>query len=387
MTRTLPHAARVPACFAAVGAALFAVGVAFDSQRAMFAYLTAYVFAASIAVGAVLFLAIGHTTGAGWMAVLRRRAEDIASIFPLLIVLFVPIGVGIRVLYPWAQPEGVWTDELRAHIAPKIAYLNTGFFLVRSAVYLASWTVVAEVLRRISREQDASSAPALGERQASFAAATLPWMAFTLTFAAFDWLMSLDPTWSSNVFGIYLFGGGFGAASGLLALLVFGPFASRVRVATVEHAHALGRILLTFVIFWMYIAFTQYMLIWIADLPDEIPWVKRRTEGPWSVVALGLAFGHFVLPFGALLSRDIKRRPLVLSIIGAWLVLAHYVDVYWVVMPQVSGAIRPHWVDLGALLFIGGSATLVAVLRARGELEIAASDPAVLRGLKYEATL
>jgi hypothetical protein len=384
--RTLTPTVRSLAGFCALGAVLTVLGFVVDLRRTLFAYLTAYVFVASIAVGAILFLAIAHTTGAGWMAVLRRRAEDIASIFPILIVLFVPIALGLRVLYPWARAAGTWSDEMRAHIVPKLAYLNPGFFLVRALVCLGSWTALAELLRRASQKQDTSSSPALGELQTSLAAATLPWMAFTLTFAAFDWLMSLDPSWSSNVFGIYLFAGGFGAASGLLALLVFGPVASRVRVATPEHAHALGRILLTFVIFWAYIAFTQYMLIWLADLPDELPWVKLRTAGPWGKVAVTLAVGHFVLPFAALLSRDLKRRPLVLSVIGAWLVLAHYVDVYWVVLPQVAPAPRPHWVDLGTLLFVGGACALVAVARAGTEAEVPTRDPAVARGLAYEVT-
>jgi hypothetical protein len=355
-------------------------------RRTLFAYLTAYVFVASLAVGAILFLAIAHTTGAGWMAVLRRRAEDIASIFPMLIVLFVPIALGLRVLYPWARPPETWSEEMRAHLVPKLAYLNPAFFLLRALVCLGSWTAVAELLRRYSQKQDTSSSPALGELQTSLAAAALPWMAFTLTFAAFDWLMSLDPAWSSNVFGIYLFAGGFGAASGLLAVLAFGPVASRVRVATPEHAHALGRVLLTFVIFWAYIGFTQYMLVWLADLPDELPWVKLRTAGPWGTVALTLAVGHFVLPFGILLSRDLKRRPLVLSVIGAWLVLAHYVDVYWVALPEAAPTPRPHWVDLGAFLFVGGASALVGVARAGAEAEVPRRDPLVARGLDYEAT-
>ena len=368
----------------ALGAALTALGFVVDVRRTLFAYLTAYVFVVSSAVGAILFLAIARTTGAGWMAVLRRRAEDIASTFPILVVLFVPIALGLRILYPWARPSDTWGDELRSHLVPKVAYLNASFFVLRAIVYLGSWTLIAEILRRASQKQDTSSSLALVDLQRRVAAGTLPWMAFTLTFAAFDWLMSLDPSWSSNVFGIYLFAGGFGAASGLLALLAFGPFASRVQVATPGHAHALGRILLTFVIFWAYIAFTQYMLIWLADLPDELPWVKIRTAGPWAKVAVTLAVGHFVMPFGVLLSRSLKKRPLVLSAIGAWLVVAHYIDVYWVVLPELAPTPRPHWVDLGPLLFVGSLAALVAVSRAATEAEVPSQDPAVARGLAYE---
>jgi hypothetical protein len=371
---------------AVLGLLVTVAGLLTRPERTLFVYLTAYAYVASIAVGAILFLSIAHTTGAGWMAVLRRRAEDIASVFPALALLFVPIAMGLRTLYSWATPESTWSEELRRHVAPKVAYLNAPFFVARAALYLVSWTIIAEILRRSSRRQDTSAALALVERQRVVAAATLPWLAFTLTFASFDWLMSLDPTWSSNVLGIYLFAGGFGAASGLVALLVFGPFASRVVDATNDHAHALGRILLTFVIFWTYIAFSQYLLIWIADLPDEIPWVMVRTTGAWGAVAVTLAAVHFVLPFGALLSRALKRRPRWISILGAWLLFAHAVDVAWLVLPTLEKTPEIGFTDFGPPVLVVSLCVAFAALRARGEAPMPMMDPAVARGLRYEST-
>jgi hypothetical protein len=218
------------------------------------------------------------------------------------------------------------------------------------------------------------------------AAASLPVVAFTLTFASFDWLMSLDPTWSSSVFGIYLFGGGFGGAVGLLCFVAFGPLPSRVEAATREHSHALGRIMLTFVIFWAYIAFAQFLLVWIADLPNEVGWVKLRTTGSWGGVATLLAFVHFVLPFPILLSRGLRRRPRALAWMGAWLFAAHYVDIYWVVLPNLHAGFHPHWLDLAALLLVCGASTVLVLLRSRSEPEMPLRDPRLAGGLVYEAS-
>ncbi len=369
------------------GALLLALGYALDPRQAMFSYLAAWTFAVSVAVGALFWIAIAHTTNATWMVVLRRRAEDLTSALPLLAVLFLPVLADLRSLYPWARPESDWDEELRRAVVPKEAYLNGPFFAGRAIFYLASWVVVAELLRRLSRaSDDARAGDDVAGKQRAIAAVSLPVLSFTLTFAAFDWLMSLDPTWSSNIFGIYLFGGGFGAAVGLLCFVSFGLTGSRIREATADLSHAMGRLLLTFVIFWAYIAFSQYLLIWIADLPDEVGWVRLRTTGTWGELAVSIAAVHFFLPFFALLSRDVKRRPRVVAWMGAWLVVAHYLDVYWVVLPELHAAFRPHWLDLAALLFVGGASVLVSILRARRKPSMPLGDPRLHAGLHYEAT-
>jgi hypothetical protein len=368
------------------GAALIGVGLAVDPRQAMFSYLASWVFVVSVAVGALFWIAIAHATNATWMVVLRRRAEDVTSALPVIAALFLPVLASLPMPYPWARPESGWGPDMRRAVLPKVAYLNAPFFAGRAVFYLASWVLVAELLRRLSRAGREGRAGAdLAGKQRSIAAVSLPILAFTLTFAAFDWLMSLDPTWSSNVFGVYLFGGGFGAAVGLLCFVSFGPLASRIPGATADQSHAMGRLLLTFVIFWAYIAFCQYLLIWIADLPDEVGWVKLRTTGSWGTFAVVLVGSHFVLPFFALLSRDVKRRPSVVAWMGAWLVVAHYLDVYWVVLPQLHAAFHPHWLDVAALLFVGGASTLSAILRARGEPSMPQGDPRLQAGLDYEA--
>ena len=377
MTRSLKRS--IAATLA--GAVLLVLGFVLDGRQAMFSYLAAWIFVASVSVGALFWIAIAHATNATWMVVLRRRAEDVTSALPVIALLFLPVLAGLGTLYPWARPQSGWDDRMREAVIPKEGYLNAPFFILRSVIYLASWVLVAELLRRISQRGGEDVAG----KQRTVAAVALPLLAFTLTFAAFDWLMSLDPTWSSNVFGVYLFGGGFGAAIGLLCFIAFGPTGSRVAEATAEQSHAMGRLLLTFVIFWMYIAFCQYLLIWIADLPDEVGWVKLRTTGSWGELAVVIAAVHFFLPFFALLPRGVKRRPSVVAWMGAWLVAAHFLDMHWVVLPELHAAWHPHWLDLAALLFVGGASVLVSLLRARLKPSMPLGDPRLEAGLHYEA--
>jgi hypothetical protein len=370
----------------AIGAVLLCIGAFVDPARMLLSYLASWIFAVSVAVAALLWVQMAHTLGAGWMVVLRRRAEDVLGALPLLAVLFVPILLGLSALYPWARRESQWGEALREAMATKRGWLSGPFFGARSLLYLGVWTGVGELLRRYSRAQDRSGSPELVEKLKIIAVGALPPVAFLLTFASFDWLMSLDPTWSSTVFGIYLFGGSFGAAVGLLCFVAFGPLASRIEAATPEHSHALGRILLTFVIFWTYIAFAQFFLVWIADIPNEVGWVKLRTTASWGGFAVLLVALHFVIPFFVLLSRELKRRPRALAWMGLWLFAAHYLDMYWLVIPSAQPAFEPHWLDLGALLFVTGACLVVVLLRARTEPEMPLEDPRLDAGLSYEAS-
>jgi hypothetical protein len=369
-----------------IGALLLSIGLVVDPKQALFSYLAAWIFALSVLAGALLWVQMAHTLGAGWMVVLRRRAEDVLAAFPVVAVLFLPVLLGLSTLYPWARPESQWDERLREAVLPKHGWLSPSFFTARAVLYLGAFVLIAELLRRYSREQDRSPSTEWITKQRTVAVGTLPAMSFVLTFAAFDWLMSLDPTWSSTVFGIYLFAGGFGGAVGLLCFVAFGPLPSRLESATPEHSHALGRVLLTFVIFWTYIAFVQFLLVWIADLPNEVGWVKLRTTGSWGGFAVAVASVHFVLPFFILLSRELKRRPHALAWMGAWLVVSHFLDMHWMVLPNLHSEFHPHWLDLAALLAVGGASTLVILLRSRREPAMPIHDPRLATGLGYEAS-
>jgi hypothetical protein len=215
-------------------------------------------------------------------------------------------------------------------------------------------------------------------------------VALAITFAAFDWQMSLSAFLFSTIYGVYWFAGSFVAAIAVLILAV--AAASRLeplrRVLTPNHVHALGKYLLAFTAFWAYIAFSQYLLIWIANLPEEVPWYLVRTDTGWRAVGIFLALAQFVIPFVALLSRDRKRRLRPLVFWSVWILVAHYVDIYWVVMPQASpGGPSASWMDLTALVGVGGVTVAFAVWRLRGHPLVPVRDPYLHDSLHYEPQL
>jgi hypothetical protein len=316
----------------AVGLVLFVVGLLVSPRQALLSYLAAYAAAWSIAVGALILVMTCNITGARWFAPFRPFAEAVAASGPLFVVLFLPIAIGLRAIYPWtaggAGDRSVWLDQ--------------AFFLVRAAVYFAVWTLVGLLLRRWSAARPDGRTRALS-------AGALPAVAFAITFAAFDWLMSLAPRWFSTIYGVYVFAGGFLAVLALLAAAYL--------PAALDDCQKLGNLTLTFVVFWAYIAFSQFFIIWIADVPQEVAWYVPRLRGSWGVLALVVLVGQFALPFLLLLLRSVKRWPGALAAVGCWLLVMHYLDVYWLVLPQLHpGGIHPHWLDLAAIALVAGAA-------------------------------
>lgn len=297
-------------------------------------YLTAWLFAATIAAGALVFLMLGHAMSSKWTREVQPVTETIVGALPVLAVLFVPIPIVAGLVYPWvASPP--------AHLA---SWLSLPAWTVRSAVYLFVWILFGELLRR--------RPPATR----AIATAGLPLAALTITFAAFDWVMSLTPGWSSTLFGLLVFAGGFVGALALIATLC--------RVST-RATGALGRLLFAFVIVWAYFEFSQALIQWIANKPDELTWYDARGAGGWSAIAALLVIGHFALPFMALLPFSPKRKPAFLAAVGAWLVAMHYVDTAWLVLPPERTQPSPTWLDLAALVVVAGIAAAVSLARRR----------------------
>lgn len=377
------RARRAALMAAAVGLVGCAVGIAVDPERTFFSYLAAYVYGISLALGALCLVLITHATGARWFVVVRRPAEAIAGTIPAFALLFLPILFGLRRIYPWVAPG----PELAAQIAPKHAYLNVPFFVSRAALYLAVWWWLVARLRRWSIRQD-DSTHATEPRPLLLSGLGLMAFGFTVTFAAFDWLMSLDPGWSSTAFGLYYFAGGLVGALGLMAIVIHalernGALAGRVAGS---HYHALGRLTLTFVVFWAYIAYSQGFLIWSAAVPREAEWYLLRWHLGWSIVLLTLVFGHFVLPFFALLSRPLKRNGAALTTVGAWLLLMHYVDVFWLVLPALKGTrAGVRWQDPAALLAVIGIAVALGVRQLSAAPVVPVHDPDLAASLGYES--
>ena len=332
------------------GLLVTAVGFVLDPQQAYASWLTALAAGLSVALGVVMLIAIAHVSGARWFDPLRGLALNVAGTMPLFGLLFLVLLSGIGQLYPWVHASG------RANAA----WLSVPWFVVRAAVYFAIWIAVSLLLRRwAGPDLDATPGPP-SSRERALAAIALPALGLSLTFAGFDWLMSLSPDWVSTAFGVYWFAGGFVGALALVAVLaaVGGMGATRAPIVLgPRQAYALGALMLTFAIFWAYIAYSQYFIIWIANVPAEVAWYIPRLRGGWGALALVVLVGQFLLPLLVLLIQAAKLSPRVVGAIAALVLVMHYLDTYWLVLPAVHpDAPHPHWLDLSALAAVGGTA-------------------------------
>ena len=382
-----PHAARTTSLVAlglgVVGIGATLAGLAGDPQRALGSYLFAYMLFLQLALGSLFFVMVHHLAGAKWGVSVRRLGEAAAATLPVFAVLFVPVWFGRHELFHWTHEDAVAGDAI---LRGKAAYLNVPFFTVRALVYFAVWSFLGTYLYRLSVRQDRGDG---AENLAKMKRASAPGMvlfAITLTFAAFDWLMSLDPHWFSTIFGVYYFAGGIQGACALLVVLVL--LLQRrgllVQAVTVEHKHDLGKLAFAFTVFFAYIGFSQYFLIWYANIPEETLWFTRRW-GAWSGVSLSLVALTFVLPFVILLSREAKRATAGLLAGAVVVLLGRMVDLYWLVMPtfdQHGPAL--HWTNLTALLGIGGvwAWSLVALLGKHALVPV--GDPNLAYALGHE---
>ncbi len=373
------------------GVGLLSLGLALGwSNRTVLSasYLVSFCFFLSISLGALFFVALQHTVHAGWSVTTRRLAEILAANTVLMLVLFLPILLpvlgGTSVLYEWTDAQAVAESELLQHKAP---YLNGPFFGFRALLYFAVWITAARFFLNRSTQQDASGDPEITRRMEKAAPPILVLFGLTITFAAFDWMMSIDPEWFSTIYGLYYFSG---AAVGCFAVLILVALglqrAGRLTQAiSVEHYHDLGKLLLGFVFFWGYMAFSQYMLIWYANIPEESVWYLARQSGQWGWFSLGLLFGHLLIPFVGLLSREVKRRTCLLGAWAAWILLFHWIDMYWLVVPTFSH----NEVPLGLMdvcLAVGMGLLFVAGLlnTARGRALVPVKDPRLDESLAFE---
>lgn len=347
-------------------------------------YLTSYMFYLSLSLGALAFVMTQHLTRAGWSVVVRRISEIVAAVIPLFIVLFIPILLGLGDLYSWSDPTLVQNDHL---LQVKKPYLNITFFLLRFILYFSIWWGLAYFLFSRSVRQDESGDPRLTIQMEKVSAPGMLLFFITLSFAAFDWMMSLEPHWYSTIYGVYFFSG---SVLGFLAFFIIVVFLLQkqgclVHAITIEHYHDLGKLLFAFVFFWGYIAFSQYMLIWYGNIPEETMWYQLRQEGGWFWVSMLLLFGHLLIPFMGLLSRYPKRRKSFLFFWAVWLFMMHYVDIYWLVMPHYRELQVPfHLVDAGCFLGMGGVFIAGLAFIARGCSLVPAKDPRLGESLTFE---
>jgi hypothetical protein len=323
-----------------------------DPGQAMRSYLVAFVFWLTIPLGCLAVLMIHHVTGGAWGVAVRRPLESAALTLPLMGVLFVPLVLGATHLYAWARPEVVADDPLLQH---KAAYLNLPFFAVRAVFYFVAWTLVARSLARWSLRQDRGGDAAADRRLHDTSRYGLVLMGLTMTFASVDWMMSLEPHWYSTIYGVMFMGG---CALSALAFVIAVAYALRDDAgvsATIgpNLFHDLGSLLLAFTMVWAYFHLSQFLIIWSANLPEEVPWYLTRTRGGWRAVAIALVVFHLVLPFFVLLSRRVKRRPATLARVALLMIAVRLLDVFWMVRPPFD-APAVHVLDAVALVAVGG---------------------------------
>lgn len=336
------------------GLALSLIGYFTDSHQFFYSYLTSFAFWFTIAMGGLFFVMLHHLTNATWSVVLRRIAENLMSNIPFMMILFIPVLLGIKDLYHWSHPDLVATDHLLMKKAP---YLNIPFFIIRAAIYFGIWILLSRLLYKISINQDNGHSETQTKRFRKISAPGMILFAFTISFAAFDWFMSLDAHWYSTIFGVYIFSGGLLNGLAFITMVTIylkskGPFTD---IVTSEHFHDLGKLLFAFTIFWAYICFSQYFLIWYANIPEETVWFSARWKGAWKFFSLTIIFGHFVIPFFALITQAAKRNLKVMTSIVILLFIVHWVDLYWIIMPNLlTDGAKISWMDLTTMLGIGG---------------------------------
>jgi hypothetical protein len=333
---------------------LSGIGLERNSAQFFYSWLVGLIFFLSIALGALFLNMVFHLTGASWSLPFRRLLENLAATQPLILLLFLPILFGLHDLYHWSHSEVAAQDHL---LHMKTPFLNAPFFILRSLFYFAVWIFLSLRLRRLSLLEDGGVNRDVAGRMRRTSAYGSILFAITLTFAAFDWVMSLDAHWYSTIFGLYLFSGC--VVAGLAAIILLARYLQikgHLRQAIGrEQYHDLGRLLFAFTVFWAYMAVSQYFLIWYGNIPEETIWYQHRWHGSWKAISLILVFGHFMVPFLVLLTRRAKRNLLVLAGFSGWLLVMHWIDLQWLVMPTLhKEGFQITWLDGVTLIGMAG---------------------------------
>jgi len=364
-----------------VALALCGAGAAIDPKQFSFSWLFAFGFFFTLCAGCFFWTIVHYATDAEWTVVVRRQLENIAVLFAVLAILFIPILLLRHHLYEWMNIA----PGKEATLDSKRAYLNLNFFILRAAFFLGFFIIASQLLRRFSVRQDKDGDPQFTIRLRKVAFASLPLFALCLTFGAFDWLMSLNYRWFSTMFGVYIFAGAAGSSMALLVLVIAALQRAGYlkNVVTLEHYHIMGKWMFAFCVFWAYIGFGQYMLIWYANMPEETQYYLTRNTESWWNLSMLLVIGRFFGPFAILLLRSIKKHPRQLCYVAAWILLMQMLDIYLVVLPALHGTgVHVSLWDFAALIAIGATLAF-AYLRIVGKTSLfPVRDPRLVESLK-----
>ena len=339
----------------AVFAVLALIGAFLQPDQFFRSYVLGYMDWLGLPLGCMALLMLIHMTGGTWAQAVRRIFEAATRTIPLMVLLFIPIPLGARRLYVWMHPQDYPTDKHLQEITH--SYLPLGGMIGRAALYFAIWLVWMYFLNRWSAEQDEPGrAPRSNWRFRALSGPGLILYAFTTTFASIDWIMSMDPSWISTIYGLLFLAGQ------LLNAICFTVVVSAILIKykpasnylKPDYIHDYGKLMLTFVMVWAYFSFSQWLIIWAGNLPDEISWYLRRLHGGWQFIGLMLALFHFAFPFLFLLSRSFKRRVSTLVWLAVWLMFMRFVDLFWIIEPNFHQTFHVSWLDIVVPIAIGG---------------------------------
>jgi hypothetical protein len=335
-----------------IGVIGLAVGFASDHAQFYKSYLLAYVFVIGIPLGSLALLMIHHLSGGRWSLALRRTFEASSRTIPMMAVLFLPIVLGLHDLYEWSHADVVASDAIIRH---KVAYLNPTGFMLRAVGYFVIWSVMALLLSKWSAQQDTQDFPLDRFNKVSGPGVLI--LGLTVTFASVDWVMSLDPHWFSTLFGLWILVG-MALTALAFSIVVAALLHNNHNVAkalSTDRFHDYGTLLYAFIMLWAYLSYSQFLIIWSANLPEEIPYYLRRFGDGWQGVTLVVVAGHFVLPWLLLLFRSTKRNTGRLVAVASLMLVMRFMDVFWLIAPWVKqGAFGVHWMDIAAVLGVFG---------------------------------
>jgi hypothetical protein len=333
---------------------LFAVGFFLKRDQFFHSYLFAFSFWAGISIGALALLMLQHLTGGGWGLVIRRVLEAATRTLPLVLILFVPIVLGAHRLYKWTDAHEVAEHPV---LTEKSKYLNLPFFTVRAAIYFAIWLALAYFLNRWSLLQDRTADRKYTKNMRVLSGPGMVLFVFTVSFASIDWFMSLDWEWSSTIYG-FIFVAAWSLSALAFTIAVMAALSKHEPMNNVVaqlHFHDLGKLLLALVMLWSYFAFSQFLIIWSGNLPEEIRWYLPRIHGAWGAIALAVIVLHFAFPFLFLLSRSLKRHAGKLVIVAVLILVMRLIDLFWMIEPNFTGGeFHFNWMDLVAPIAMGG---------------------------------
>jgi len=374
----IPELARYQRLFVragAAGAVVSAIGGMMHPAQFFQSYLMAYMFVLGLTLGSLALAMVHQLSGGAWGVVIRRPAGAATRVLPIVTVLFLPIVLGMHDLYEWTHEDVVARDPI---LAGKQVYLNTTFFLARAALYFAGWNAVSYFLNRWSLEQDRTGNPRLARRMQRLSGGGLLVYGLFVTFASFDWLMSLAPHWFSTIYGVLIMGGqALTAMAFLIVVLVWLSRRPPLRdIVAPSHFHDLANLMLAFVMLWAYFSFSQYLIIWSGNLPEEITWYLHRMQTGWRGVAVALVVFHFAVPFALLLSRRIKRAANTLLAVALAILVARLIDLFWLIAPEFhQDGLVVSWMDVVVPVTLVSIWLAAFVWQLRGRAVLPVYDP------------